>query len=596
MIHMKSGRNLSLRTRIFIFFFGILFLMICSYIFVITNFIMRSTVERLDGDYETILSETCDTVENLLWNLTLTSQQLLENDEIAANLMGCQEAADPYERQVYYAKLLEPLSFLTMSNTDIALTYFYDETAGSCLYNSLPADRIPSEPVVLYQNSVFCFQGPCASQSSFIGNPVLVLNRSQVLPNGKRVTLSVETGYYSLDSPLQAAARKDAWLVFVNHEGQPVYSTLPDDLDVVRTLSELSSGSKNGLRSFSRQSAQGWTVHVIVPSSVYTRDYRAALRDFILCTILLAVLVGFLALYFWKSVCRPLQLFDRQLSLLLSEETPEKSLHSSIPEYEHLLQRIADLQKQVQQMLKQAVVQERNNSRIQLEKLRAQINPHFLMNTLNTLHWMALMNGQKEMDGITQSLSHLLSYNLDKENRLANLKGEIDAVKEYTSLQKVRYAFHFDLRIPNDPAGLNYPCPKFILQPLVENSLTHGYRENMEILLEIKVDEQIRICLSDTGTGMEEGTLKRLQAMFAAGEAGGESVSAPAAAAVSASAASRSSNRFGIGLQYVAKSLREFFHDDFHFRIQSRKNEGTDILLIIPKLKGAGYHAENTDR
>ena len=106
--------------------------------------------------------------------------------------------------------------------------------------------------------------------------------------------------------------------------------------------------------------------------------------------------------------------------------------------------------------------------------------------------------------------------------------------------------------------------------------------------------------LTDTGTGMEEETLKRLQAMFAADEAGGECVSSPVPPGVSSDsfsfAASRNTTRFGIGLQYVAKSLREFFHDDFHFRIQSRKNEGTDILLIIPKLKGAGYHAENTDR
>lgn len=585
---MKSGGNLSLRTRIFIFFFGILFLMICSYIFVITNFIMRSTIERLDGDYEALLSETCDTVENLLWNLTLTSQQLLENEEITADLMGCQETADPYGRQVYYAGLLDTLSFLTMSNTDIALTYFYDEASASYLYSSLPADQVPDSPAVLYQNSVFCFQGPCASQSSFIGNPVLILNRSQLLPNGRSITLSVESGYYSLDGPLQAAARRDAWLAFVNYEGQPVYSTLPEEMDTEHILSTLSSGNKNGFRSFSRQSAQGWTVYVIVPSSVYTRDYRTALRDFILCTVLLAVLVGFLALYFWKSVCRPLQLFDRQLGLLLSEDTPVESLHSSIPEYEHLLQRITDLQKQVRQMLEETVVQERNNSRIQLEKLRAQINPHFLMNTLNTLHWMALMNGQKEMDSITQSLSHLLSYNLDKENRLANLRGEVDAVREYASLQKVRYSFHFKIHIPEDPSGLNYPCPKFILQPLVENSLTHGYRENMDILLKIKVDERIHIRLADTGTGMNNETLRRLQSMFAAGGADAFAFPQPAV--------SRNSNHFGIGLQYVAKSLREFFHEDFYFTIQSGKNEGTNILLTIPKLKGAGYHAENTDR
>ena len=96
---MTSEKKLSLRARIFMFFFGILFLLVCSYIFVITRFILRSTIERLNGDYTAILSETCDTIESLLWNLTLTSQQLLGSGEITAALMKCQNTSDPYLRQ-----------------------------------------------------------------------------------------------------------------------------------------------------------------------------------------------------------------------------------------------------------------------------------------------------------------------------------------------------------------------------------------------------------------------------------------------------------------------------------------------------------------
>ena len=122
----RIKKNLSLKTRIFLFFFGILLLMICTYIFAISRFITRFTEEQLNADYVSILSETCDTTENLLWNLTLTSQQLLENDDILANLINWQDAADHYSRQKYYENILGSISSLTMANTDIALIYLFD--------------------------------------------------------------------------------------------------------------------------------------------------------------------------------------------------------------------------------------------------------------------------------------------------------------------------------------------------------------------------------------------------------------------------------------------------------------------------------------
>ena len=105
----------------------------------------------------------------------------------------------------------------------------------------------------------------------------------------------------------------------------------------------------------------------------------------------------------------------------------------------------------------------------ELKFLKSQINPHFLMNTLNTIHWMALMNQQTEIDGITQALSHLLIYNLDKDSSNTTLQRELSAVNEYVRLQKVRYQFTYCETILPADSFLGFPCPKFILQPFVEN-------------------------------------------------------------------------------------------------------------------------------
>lgn len=99
-IEMKTcQKNLSLKKRIFILFFCILTLMVCAYIFVITRFITQFTQKQLDFDYNTILSEASDTLENILWNLTLTSQQLLDSKELLKNIESYLSTEDLLEKK-----------------------------------------------------------------------------------------------------------------------------------------------------------------------------------------------------------------------------------------------------------------------------------------------------------------------------------------------------------------------------------------------------------------------------------------------------------------------------------------------------------------
>jgi two-component system sensor histidine kinase YesM len=559
--------------------------MVFTYIFVISRFITRFTEERLNTDYKNILSESCDTVGNILWNITLTSQQLLDNAEIQANLENYYTAPDRYSRKDNNSRLLNSVFYMTMFNSDIGLVFFYDIGTRDFIYSSLPSTVYTDNEKLLYQTSSFQFRGPCKSQSNFVGNPVLILSRKETLPGGNTVLLSIESGYYSLDRALHSVEQKSAFLIFTNSKKNIIFSTLPERFDASAILQELHSGLRHDYRFFDKQTPQGWTAHILIPDSVYTHDYQFSLRDFILCTMLLAVLVSFITIYFWKSIYKPLQFFDRQLSGVLSDKIPVADLHSSIPEYEYLLNRIALLQEQIQDMIRRTINQEKMYSHMQLEKLRAQINPHFLLNTLNTLHWMALMNQQTDIDKITQSLSHLLAYNLDKQSYKTNLNKELIAVTEYVTLQKVRYSFDFSIDSQIEPENLNYPCPKFILQPLIENSLSHGYREQMEIRLTIRVAEQIEIEIRDTGTGIDKETLEKLQNL----------------APVENYPAADKNNKipaythFGIGVPYVVQSLNDFYNGNCKFSISSIPGKGTIISLKLPKLKGNGYHVENSD-
>lgn len=440
----------------------------------------------------------------MLWKLTLTSQQLLENEDTKSILTAYKSTTDLFEKQDYYTQLVKLVTLLTMSETDVSLFYFYDLDKEEIIYSNLPVDRTLSSTDCLYQNSLFQYYGPSYSQSSFIGNQVFILSRVSTLNDGSPVLFSVESGYYSLGKPMDRLEEKSAYVIFTNDKGAVLYHSLPEAELKNRQLEQILSGQDEDFHTFSQQSSQGWSVCVAVPDSAYTLQYTQSLYEFILFTFILSVVIAIFTMLFWRSIYRPLQEFDRQLGLVLTEEEAAAESSSTIPEFDYLFRKIRLLQKQIKEMLEKAILQEKENTKIQVEKLRAQINPHFLLNTLNTVHWMALMNDQKDIDEITQALSHLLSYNLDRDSYNTNLLHELNAVKEYVRLQKTRYQFSYQETILPEDSLLNYPCPKFILQPFIENSLSHGYKENMEISVAVHIREQdLEVRITDTGSGTQ---------------------------------------------------------------------------------------------
>ena len=164
--------KISLKMRVFIVFFGVLFLLAGSYLFTVTRFITRFTTKQLNDDYNSLLLEISETMQNLLWNLTLTSGQLLDNDEIQDTVLAYQSSSSPYIRQEYYSSLLKDITMLTMANSDVSLLYLYDNEDEDFIFSSFPVqENRTGELPVLYENSAFVFCGPCFSQSNYNGNP-----------------------------------------------------------------------------------------------------------------------------------------------------------------------------------------------------------------------------------------------------------------------------------------------------------------------------------------------------------------------------------------------------------------------------------------
>lgn len=202
--------------------------------------------------------------------------------------------------------------------------------------------------------------------------------------------------------------------------------------------------------------------------------------------------------------------------------------------------------------------------------LLLQINPHFLNNTLEIIGSLALQEKNKEVMNVSVYLGKMLRYSLNTKSNMVSLGEELNYIKSYTNILKLRYEDMITIQMDVDPDTETLPIIKFILQPLVENAVKYSFSEKTfaEIFIKTKkVGNQISLSVEDKGIGMSEQMILNLQQndeTMAVLESKGNS----------------------IGLRNVLGRLKLTYGDDFSYLIESTVNEGTKITLLIDVKRG----------
>ncbi|MDR3552544.1 MAG: histidine kinase [Clostridia bacterium] len=215
----------------------------------------------------------------------------------------------------------------------------------------------------------------------------------------------------------------------------------------------------------------------------------------------------------------------------------------------------------------------------QLRALQAQINPHFMFNTLNAGMQLALFEGAERTQAFMERLSQSLRYNLVDIDSPSTLRLEIDNIDNYVYLLKERFADRITYRKELDGCLPDVQMPRMILQPIVENSFAHGIglRENGGIItLSSALDgETVCVTVADNGCGIQREIINDLLAMRAGDAAPVADQDVP-------------STGHSIGLRNVVGRLMLFYHAETPtdvIEMESRENDGTRITVRLP-LKG----------
>lgn len=212
----------------------------------------------------------------------------------------------------------------------------------------------------------------------------------------------------------------------------------------------------------------------------------------------------------------------------------------------------------------------------QLLALQAQINPHFLNNTLNLVGGMALDKDAPEIYDMARSISDLLRYSVKDSDELVSLQDELNHVGNYLKIQQKRYEGRCEISYKIDASVQDVLVPKFILQPIIENAFEYGLQPKPgDWLLTIhvfQVGRCVGIVVKDNGVGMTVERLKELRARIAHGDM---------QPGLTSARDNRGKEGTGIGLRNVALRLKLRFKKASGIRVFSQLNNGTMVLLTI---------------
>lgn len=277
-----------------------------------------------------------------------------------------------------------------------------------------------------------------------------------------------------------------AWIMNKNAEvythKERIVHVFSEHLETIASLAKNENGSINievGGRSMtvfysSIPYAENW----ILCDAIYTENLTSSTSKIVNSLLLCALIDTFLI---WLA------------SFLFSKELAVENLH--------LIDEVS-------------LIYERER-KAEIRALQAQINPHFLYNTLDTIQWKALDYNAYEIAEMIQKLSQVFRISLSDGKEYIPLEQEIKHVQSYLDIQKIRYKDQFDYTLTMDKDAESLIVPKLIIQPLVENSIYHGIKGMEEkgiIDISIQlVDEQIVIEVKDNGRGMDKKALEHLK-------------------------------------------------------------------------------------
>jgi two-component system, sensor histidine kinase YesM len=326
---------------------------------------------------------------------------------------------------------------------------------------------------------------------------------------------------------------------------------------------------KKVLVSYSRLTNNDWCVVSLIPYSILMKKtdkiFTFALIILVIF-IMAAIYCSFVVSY---SISDPIQsLMDMVKKVEMGDYnvTIDQSGRDEIKElsvsYKNMIDEIDSL---IHELYMAKIAQQDS----QIKALKAQINPHFLYNTLENISSIAKVNKINEISEIAKNLSAMFRYSIKSGNDVVRLIDEIENVKSYLNILKIRFQDKLEIVLEIEDNVYNFQMYKFMLQPLVENAVHHGIEmkkgKGIVRLKAYQIENYLHLSVTDNGVGINPQLLMSIRQQLK-----------------NTDLLNHVNHGLGIGLANVNSRLAFYYHDDYQFNIDSEQNKGTFVEIIIP--------------
>ncbi len=326
----------------------------------------------------------------------------------------------------------------------------------------------------------------------------------------------------------------------------------------------------------SRANSLGWTVYAILDPAFFSEGLGVLSRGFATLALLLFALLLLSSVVLSLIITKPM----RRLALAMDQVRSLKHLTPIANTYQDELKSLVDA---YNSMMGRIISLTREKNEYEWKMLQSQIGPHFLYNTLACIHSLAKRGRIAEITHAVGSLIHLLRYSFDRTSCDVALDDELRVLDSYVAIENIRYGdlFALDVRVPADLRRLRVPA--LLLQPVVENSIFHGFSggdgKGRISVSAARDGSRLVITVEDDGRGIPPDKLDRLRRRLKENDGSDNDVEATTVVG--------SGDRMNaIGLRNIERRLRVHYGEEYGLRIESRPGVGTQVSLVLPVVTG----------
>lgn len=308
----------------------------------------------------------------------------------------------------------------------------------------------------------------------------------------------------------------------------------------------------------------GWKIIGVTPiNETFANSTQITL--FILFVIFLAIiLLVFANMFISAKIANPIKALENSVKELENGSQNVDIAIGGSHEIQHLGKTIKSMVKQMHKLMGDIVYEQELKRQRELDALQAQINPHFLYNTLDSIVWMVENERYNEAITMVTSLAGFFRIGLNKGKNIITIKDELKHAENYITIQHMRFKDKFTFKINADENVLNFATIKLIIQPLIENAVYHGmefmYGDGEIIVNAYKKDNELYIDVIDNGMGIPPEIVDKLLTHESRSKGKGS----------------------GVGLKNVQERIQLYFGKEYGLSILSEPDEGTLIRIHLP--------------